>query len=302
MADEADTSIEGAAAKIFGIFQAENASADEKLRDPETGKFVAKSPDPEPSDGEESQSGEGEPAETDDAAVEGESNLDTTAQNDEPEAKVANPLEHEDVKREIAKARAEGESVKTEYLNRLQTFNQQAQAAFAGEFGDIKTYADLQKVAQEDPARYNKFVISQQQLNAAQMEQQRVAGEMAQKWQTDQAQELVKLLPEITDPVKGPKIRDNVTSYAKSHGFGDEDLARISAREVAVLYDAARFKEAEKSAAQAKEKAVKAPPVQKPGARREVNPNARVQAAAQQQKKTGSIADTAALLRAARFA
>lgn len=186
----------------------------------------------------------------------------------------------------------------------------QMQAGIATEFADIKTQADLIRIGQEDPARYNRFVIYQQQLHMAQAEAQRLTNEVQTKWHQEQAQKLATLIPEIADPIKGVALKNDLAAYAAKAGYTPEILQRASAVDVLTLHKAMqydRMQAAEKAKpaaveakiAEAKEKAAKAPPVQKPGVATQNDTPDRVKERSQKFGKTGRLDDLAAFLQEA---
>ncbi len=113
------------------------------------------------------------------------------------------------------------DAAKDQTLAQLNTLIPQLQAAIQGEFADLKTFADLQKVAMEDPARYNRYVIHQAQLQHAQGEQAKLAADQHTRWYQTQVSELQKTFPDYIDPVKGPSLRASLTEYAKKLGYDE---------------------------------------------------------------------------------
>lgn len=155
------------------------------------------------------------------------------------------------------------------------------QASVAGEFADVQTWADVERMASDDPIRYNKWNLQQQKLTALQQEmqaaEQRRAQEHSQNW-TKFAQEQDKLfldrVPEIADPEKGRKLMDSAKILMRDLGFTEDELARAYNGQVGVslrdhrmqmlITDAVRYREAK--AAAKKIVAAPLPKVQKPGA------------------------------------
>jgi NADH dehydrogenase/NADH:ubiquinone oxidoreductase subunit G len=210
---------------------------------------------------------------------------------------------------------AESEAARNQYLAALNHLVPTLQAAIQGEFADVKTYDDLQRLMDEDPARYNRYAIAQAKLADAQRHQNYAQAEAAQRqresfiqWQDDEAKKLGDLIPDLKDKAKAPKVIEGIRSFAAELGYTQEQMALASARDWATLHDAMQFRsqknaEAEKAKAAAKEleearkKAATAPPVQKPGVTQQTNTkDERVKERLQRFQKSGRPDDLATLL------
>lgn len=118
-----------------------------------------------------------------------------------------------------------------------------------------------------------------------------------QQFEQEQKQELVKLLPEIADPVEGPKLAQAIYAYGQELGYDTEILGEAMARDLVTLDKARRW-----DAAQAAAKAAKTTPLPKvaaPGvsrSRSERDAEAR-KATLARLERTGSIEDAVAALR-----
>jgi hypothetical protein len=204
-----------------------------------------------------------------------------------------------------AKARQEYEA-KIPQL--LQTLQQQQ----ASEFADIRTHADLQRMAAEDPVRYLKWDAHQKQLSAvaeeAQAAHQRQVQEAVQSWQKFCANEdklIADKLPDLADPAKAPKLRESAVKVLTDHGFTEQELAEAWNGQLAIplrdhriqllIHDAVKWREAQ--AAAQKVTATPKPPVQRPGTAqtRPSAAEAEIQALQQKLDQTGSLRDAAAL-------
>ncbi len=192
-------------------------------------------------------------------------------------------------------------------LAQLNSLVPQLQAQIAGEFADIKSFDDLQKVAAEDPQRYNRYVIHQAQLQHAQGEQQRLAGAAYQRFLQAQYAELQVKLPDYVDPVKGQALRAKFTEFARKQGYDEPRMRAATAADILTLHKAMQWedyqaalaaKPVEMAAAQAKakEKAAKAPPVQKPGPPQTNEKEDRAKEKLLKFQKSGHTDDLAALL------
>jgi len=197
----------------------------------------------------------------------------------------------------------------------LQTLQQQQ----AGEFADIKSMADVERLAREDWPRYLLWDLQQkkiadvtQQLLATQHRQ--VQERLAQftefaKRQDDLFKEKV---PDMADEAKAAELQRQALAVLGDLGFdeaelvplwnGQKELSLRDHRLQLLIRDATLWREAQ---AKAKAAAVKpVPPVQRPGAAtaRQGTDEARVQHLTQRLEQTGSLRDAAALVRARRAA
>ncbi len=158
----------------------------------------------------------------------------------------------------------------------LQTMFQQQ----AGEFGDIKTHADLQRLAAEDPARYLRYDAQQKQIaavaeevKATNLRQQQDLGQRWFDYAKSEDQKFAEKVPDIADPKKAPKLREDAVSILKDHGFKEDELgqlwngqASLSLRDhrlQLLILDGVKYREAKQTAKAAVAKPV--PPVQRPG-------------------------------------
>ena len=197
----------------------------------------------------------------------------------------------------------------------LQTLQQQQ----AGEFADIKSMADVERLAREDWPRYLLWDLQQkkiadvtQHMLAAQHRQaQEKLGQFAEfaKRQDDLFKEKV---PDMADDAKAAELQKKALVVLSDLGFeeaelvplwnGQKELSLRDHRLQLLIRDATLWREAEKKAKAAAVKPV--PPVQRPGAAtpRQGTDEARVQHLTQRLEQTGSLRDAAALVRARRAA
>ncbi len=245
-------------------------SAPEKA-DPEPDE--AETPEPKPIETEPEPAQETEPDEITEPSAEVEgATLETKPAEPEPKAVApkADALEPKTAEKPAP-------DPNEELLSQLNALVPQLQVAFYNEFADVKSDADLFKIGQEDPARYNRFIMQQSQLGRALNRQQELASDKQQRFLRSQVGVLQTSFPEYVDPVKGAALRAEFTAFAQKRGFTEDRMRSASAADILTLRDAMNWekhqaaqkaKPAEISAAQAKakEKAAKAPLVQKPGA------------------------------------
>ena len=110
----------------------------------------------------------------------------------------------------------------------------------------------------------------------------------------EQSQELPKVAPELADPEKGAERRAKVFKHLEERGFPPEVLKHVSAIELAVAYDAMRFREMDakaKTQAAAPRKTQPTPPAKpvKPTGTGSVSPQRNLQALSQKLTKTGTL-------------
>ena len=131
------------------------------------------------------------------------------------------------------------------YLSQLEQFNTQADSKI-----DELAKTDWTKLKEEDPTEYmlkrdqyrelqeNKRIVEDEQKDLQLKSQQ----ENQVKWQEElgrQQEIMVQRLPEWTDPDKGPKLKQNIKSFAVKKGFTEQEVSSlIDARSVDVLHKA----------------------------------------------------------------
>lgn len=174
----------------------------------------------------------------------------------------------------------QAEQARQQYEAALPALLQQLSDQMQGEFEDIKTLADVQKLAANDPFRFAQYQAKQMQIAAIQKEaeqaRERQQQEYRQKWSefsSSEDQKFSEKVPEMSDPAKAKQIATAAVSVLRDHGFTDQELAKlwngessISLRDHRVqllIRDAVKLREAQKTAFKPAQKPV--PPVQKPG-------------------------------------
>ncbi len=271
--------------------------------EPEAAKPEPVKAEPEPAKVEEPAKPEPEAAEE---AVEAEESAPEAQAEPEKIEAVEAPKAVPEPKLEPRKP-SEAEAAQEQTLSQLNSLVPQLQAAIQGEFADIKTFADLQKIAADDPGRYNRYVLHQAQLQHAVGEQQRLGAEAQRRFYDGQIAELQKSFPDYVDPVKGPALRAEFTAYAAKSGWDEERMRRGSAADILMMRKAIQWDKAEaakaaepakvaEAQAKAKEKAAKAPPVQKPGVATDNDRVTKLKEREARFKKSGHLDDLAALL------
>jgi len=176
--------------------------------------------------------------------------------------------------------RAAAEKARKEYEAKLPTLMQTLQEA--GPFSDIRSMADVEKLQQEDPFRFQAFQLHQWKLQAAQAEQAEVKSRQEQERQSEWTNHVQKEnalaaehIPELADKEKGPALTSRVaTEILPEYGFtpselnalanGSEKLSIYDHRLQRLLATAVKYADIQKAKVIAASKP--APAVQRPGA------------------------------------
>jgi hypothetical protein len=197
----------------------------------------------------------------------------------------------------------------------LQTLQHQQ----AGEFADIKSMADVERLAREDWPRYLLWDLQQKKIAEASQHMLAAQHRQAQEKLTQfaefakRADDLFKeKVPDMADEAKAAELQKQALAVLGDLGFteaellplwnGHKELSLRDHRLQLLIRDATLWREAEKKAKAAATKPV--PPVQRPGAAtaRHGTDEARVQHLTQRLEQSGSLRDAAALVRARRAA
>lgn len=179
----------------------------------------------------------------------------------------------------IQAERDAAEKARKEYEAKLPNLMQTLQEA--GPFGDIRSMADLEKLQQEDPFRFQAYQLHQWKLQAAQAEQAEMKSRQEQERQSQWAEHVQKenalaaeLIPDLADKEKGPALTNRVaTEILPEYGFTPSELnALANGSEKLSIYDhrlqrllATAVKYADIQKAKVVAAAKPAPQVQKPG-------------------------------------
>jgi hypothetical protein len=173
----------------------------------------------------------------------------------------------------VEQARQQYESALPQLLGNLQS--QQA-----GEFADVRTMADVERLAREDWPRYLQWDVAQKKIAAVTQEmlsaQQRQAQEKLQRFSEFAKHEddlFIERVPDMADAEKAAKLQGAAMTVLKDLGFseaelgdswnGGKDLSLRDHRVQLLIRDATLWREAQVKAKAAATKPV--PPVQRPG-------------------------------------
>jgi hypothetical protein len=219
--------------------------------------------------------------------------------------------------RKAAEAERAGvEQARQRYEQALPALMESLQAQQAGQFADIKTQADVQRLATEDPLRYIQWNAHREQVSAIQNEmrqaQERQSQEWNQKWQDFATKEDAKtseMIPELSDPKQRAKVQEAALTYLKDKGFTESELgsawngqASLSLRDHRIqglIRDAVKYREGQEAAKAKLATPKPLPTVQRPG----VSPpkvDNQVVALSKKLESTGDMRDAAALVAARR--
>ena len=224
-----------------------------------------------------------------------------------------------EIRKAAEAARQAAEAERQKYGQAVPQLVQQLQALQAGEFPDIKTWADAQRVAAEDPFRYSQWHARQSQIVAASQEhQQNLARQQQQmregfnKWSGEQDRLFSEQAKEFSDAKQAGKAQTEVLTYLEKEvgvpakavlEMWDDPNGTIHIRDARVqriIRDASKYNA---SLAAAKEVQAKPlPPVQRPGTASNSSRGPDIKALETKLERTGSAKDAAALLAAKRSA
>jgi hypothetical protein len=200
------------------------------------------------------------------------------------------------------------EQARQRYEAAVPELERQLYSVQQAEFSDIKSHADVLKMAEEDPFRYAKWDAIQKQRGALHQERQQAEQRQHQErneafkaWADEQDKRASERVPELADPAKRERVQKEALSYlTETIGWeqdrlaklwrGEESLSLRDADVQAMVRDAARWQAAQKAAKTAAAKPT--PPVQRPGV-----PQSKADASAQSIKALEARLDRATSVR-----
>jgi hypothetical protein len=173
------------------------------------------------------------------------------------------------------------EQARQQYETALPALLQTLQQTQAGEFADIRTLADVEKLAAEDWPRYVRWDASQKKIAAVAQELRGAQERQVQEAQTKfsefakrQDELFHEKAPEFADKAQAAKLQDAAIGVLRDLGFEDAELTKLwngqaglSLRDHRVqllIRDGLKYRDAQ--AAAKKTTAAALPPVQRPGA------------------------------------
>ena len=152
---------------------------------------------------------------------------------------------------EYTRLNEEAKIKRDQYENQLQVLSQQLQTT--------EQNVDMDRLYQEDPAEYVKQKADQDRrkelLQASEQEQNRIRAEKQQEsdkvysqYLDNERKLLADKLPIYGDKDKGPEFIKNLTSYAKSIGYTDQEISMlVDHRAVMMLANAYRYDKLKKA-------------------------------------------------------
>jgi hypothetical protein len=175
------------------------------------------------------------------------------------------------------------EQARQQYESALPILMQNLQSAMAGEFSDIKTMQDVQKMASEDWPRYIRWDAAQKQVAAvyqevqgAQQRQQTEAQTKFAEFARREGELFAEKVPEMADDIKAAEFQKDAMASLKGVGFEENELAaawqgRINVpfrdhRVQLMIHKAALWDKAQAKAKTIVNNAKPVPQVQRPGA------------------------------------
>lgn len=241
--------------------------------------------------------------------------LDRGAQEIIHRRETARDKEVRRLQNDVAKLRQGGDAQTQQALSQLQQHMQRLsqtadalQAQFTDEFADIKTHADLAKLAEDDPQRYLRFNAKRELLQAA--NQQRQAWQQSQREkaqaeaETQRAERLMVAQQRLAehpeakilaaDGKAGDEAREALRSYLSDAGYSDDEISGLEdSRASVIAHKAMLYDKARKAVVAAKKPALPPAKVLKPGvATDQRDADAGVTAAlVQRARKTGDPKD-----------
>lgn len=223
-----------------------------------------------------------------------------------------------EARKAIEAERKQLESARQQYEAKLPALVQTLQDVQAEQFPDIKTFADVQRMALEDPYRKIQWDTHQQKLQAvaweAQQAEERKTKEAQENWTKHVQEENAKFIervPEFADKAKAKAFQDRAPSELNELGFSNEELQTWGKGEKISPYDhrmqfllMRHMKLADIEKAKTVTTAKPVPPVQRPGAARPPGSVAaeQVQASINRLNNSGDLKDAVAALTARRNA
>ena len=152
---------------------------------------------------------------------------------------------------EYTRLNEEAKIKRDQYQNQLQVLSEQLRAT--------EPQVDMERLYQEDPAEFVKQKAEQDRRKelqaAAQQEQDRIRQEKQQEsekvysqYLDNERKLLAEKLPIYGDKDKGPEFVKNLTNYAKSIGYADQEIAMlVDHRAVMMLANAYRYDKLKKA-------------------------------------------------------
>lgn len=179
--------------------------------------------------------------------------------------------------------RQQVEQARQQYEAALPQLMQTLQAQQAGQFNDVRTLQDVERLAAEDWPRYLQWDLQQKKIAAVQQEYAQALQRQEQQRQTDfqkfareQDALLIEKVPEMSDSKKAAELRDSAMKLLTDElGFDRDELGRAynqrgdfslrDHRVQQIILKAALWQEAQEKRKSIPQHAKPVPPVVRPG-------------------------------------
>ena len=142
------------------------------------------------------------------------------------------------------------------------------------------------------------YQAQQQQIGQQQQAMQQAQGQAHQAHLQSQMAELQQAIPEFSDAKKAPKMKERLVKQGMAEGYTAEEIGGIvDHRAMKVLHKAMLYDQMMKGGGDVQAKLKKARPLMKAGTKKQATSDAKKHSKQMSKlKKTGSVADAAALL------
>lgn len=186
-----------------------------------------------------------------------------------------------EARKALEQERAAQTTLAKQYLTNARALGEQAYQQMMSEFKSInwdhlQATDPINWTVQRQKFQERDAQIRQHMQQVAGMEQQQAeeATQRQRAFVADQRTKMLEKFPEWSDPTKFREAQESMSSYAKNLGFTDDELRQVhDHRMVQVLHEASQYRALQASAKSAVKKVRAAPPMAKPGARQERDPN-----------------------------
>ena len=155
----------------------------------------------------------------------------------------------------------------------------------------------MEKKLQYDEAKVS-YDQDMQQIQFMQQQKAQAQEAASQSYLQEQAEILKQYIPDIADPVKGPKIKSALVDTGAAYGFSEDEMSGVTdSRYIRAMNDARKWRQLEANRGKAQQKGQKARPVVKAGAKKHQDGSvASRNKAARKMQKSGSVDDVARFL------
>lgn len=172
---------------------------------------------------------------------------------------------------------AQAEQARQQYEGKLKSAMEVLEREQLRDFADIKTFADIEKMAAEDPFRKMQWDVHQQRMQLVAHEAQQAEGRKADAKRTEQntrrlseTAKLIEKIPEFADKTKLDAAQKAAVQLFRDIGYSDTELAALGDEPLlddhriqVLVNDAMKYRAMQKAKTAVAAKPV--PPVLRPG-------------------------------------